>query len=146
MYQYQMKSNTKSKTVGFINNTEKCLKLNLSQNRNRMMTVWDLKKIVKLSKRYFKQTRFVVLIKLKMNTKNKNIKCLKILEPSNEHTRNLIIFISVAILQGLTSREGSRRGFIASLIKVNIGQITIWNPLEFLLSAWTVGCFTLICS
>ena len=98
-----MKPNTKSKTVGFINNTEKCLKLNLSQNRNRMMTMWDLKKIVKLSKRYFKQTRFVVLIKLKMNTKIKNIKCLKILEPSNEHTRNLIIFISVAILQGLTS-------------------------------------------
>ena len=47
-------------------------------------------KNVKLSKRYFKQTRFVVLIKLKANTKIKNIKCLKILEPSNEHRRNLI--------------------------------------------------------
>ena len=55
-----------------------------------MMTMWDLKKNVKLSKRYFKQTRFVVLIKLKANTKIKNIKCLKILEPSNEHRRNMI--------------------------------------------------------
>ena len=56
------------------------------------------------------------------------------------------IFTFMVILQGLTSREGSRRGFIASLIKVSIGQITIWHPLEFLLSAWTVGCFTPICS
>ena len=52
------------------------------------MTMWDLKKNVKLLKRYFKQTCFVVLIKLKANTKIKNIKCLKILEPSNEHRRN----------------------------------------------------------
>ena len=51
-----------------------------------MMTMWDLKKKkknVKLSKRNFKQTRFVVLIKL-------NNKCLKIPEPSNEPRRNLI--------------------------------------------------------
>ena len=52
--------------------------------------VWDLKKNVKLSNIYFKQIHFVMLIKLKANTKTKNIKCLKILEPSNKHRRNLI--------------------------------------------------------
>ena len=55
-----------------------------------MMIMWDLKENVKLSKRYFKKTCFIVLIKLKVNKKIKNIKCLKILELSNEYRRNLI--------------------------------------------------------